>query len=302
MAPRTKPKTEPVVQKTAADFAAEYGVQAALVNSDPALKALFDQAVAEKWTAAKFTAAFQNSAWYKSHSDTWRVAEASRLSDPASWAEQTRLAADAIRRQAVALGFELDETQVQSIANQSLFMSGGTAGNVDATWLKSQVAEFGRLTGKGGTSLQLMDTLKTLAYKNGVSYNDTWYETAAKDVLMGTGAANEYEKQIRDAAKSKYAALSAQIDAGMNVMDVASPYLQSMAAKLERDQTTLTLDDPLLQRALTGLNEKGEPQLQPLWKFEQELKKDNRYFQTNGARREFLDVSTEIARQFGKAV
>jgi hypothetical protein len=297
-----KAAAEAAAKKTPADFAAEYGVQAALVNSDPALKSLFDQAVAQKWTAAKFTAAFQNTDWYKGHADTWRVAEASRLSDPASWTAQLNLAANTIRNQSVQLGFELDEAQVQNLANQSLYMAGGTAGNVDTTWLKTQVAETGRLTGKGGTSLQLIDTLKTAAYKNGVSYNEGWYEAAAKDVLTGAGAANEYEKIIKDAAKSKYAALAPQLDAGMNVMDIASPYFQSMAAKLEADQNTLTLDDPLIQRALTGLNEKGEPQIKPIWQFEQEVKKDNRYFQTNTAHREFLDVSTEIARQFGKAI
>lgn len=288
--------------KTSADFAAEYGVQAALVNSDPALKSLFEQAVAGKWTPAKFSAEFQNTSWYKNNADTWRVAETTRLSDPASWNAQLNLAANNVRRQSVALGFELDEAQVQKLANQSLYMTGGTAGNVDATWLKSQVAEVGRITGKGGTSLQIIDTLKTLAYNNGVKYNDSWFETAAKDVLMGTGTANGWEKVIKDAAKSKYPTLAEQIEAGMNVMDIASPYLQSMAATFEQDQKTLTLDDPLVQRALTGLTPEGKPELQPLWKFNQELKKNDRYFVTNTARREMLDVSTEIARQFGKAV
>jgi hypothetical protein len=288
--------------KTSADFAAEYGVQAALVNSDPGLRSLFERAVAEKWTAAKFQAEFRNTSWYLTNSDTWRVAETSRTTDPASWNQQLNLMSDTIRKQSVALGFELSPDQVAKLANQSLYMGGGTVANVNPDWLKSQVVETGRLTGQGGTSLQLIDSLKTLSYKNGMSYSDSWYESAAKDVLMGAGAANEYEKQIRDAAKSKYAALAPQIEAGMSVMDIASPYFQTMAARLEADQNTLTLNDPLLQRALTGLSENGEPQLQPLWKFEQEVKKDNRYFQTNNAHREFLDVSTEIARQFGKAV
>lgn len=297
-----KAAAEAAARKTPADFAAEYGVQAALVNSDPQLNALFSQAVANGWTAAKFQAEFRNTNWYLTHSDNWRVAETARTTDPASWNEQLRLTADAIRKQSVAMGFELEESEVQNLANQSLYMSAGSSSKLNVDWLKSQVVEMGRLTGKGGTSLQLIDALKNEAYKNGVSYNDGWYEAAAKDVLTGAGAANEYEKIIKDAAKSKYAALAPQLDAGMNVMDIASPYFQSMAAKLEADQNTLTLDDPLIQRALTGLNEKGEPQIKPIWQFEQEVKKDNRYFQTNTAHREFLDVSTEIARQFGKAI
>lgn len=292
----------PVVQKTPQEFAAEYGVQAALVNSDPGLKALFEQAVTEKWTPAKFQAAFVNTDWYKTHSDNWRAAETARLADPASWAEQLKLTADAIRRQSVALGFELDENELSKLANQSLYMSAGSASNVNTDWLKSQVVETGRITGKGGTSLQIIDKLKADAYANGVSYNDSWYEGAARNVLLGADTIDTWNKQIKDAAKSKYAALATQIDAGLNVRDIASPYLQEMAGTLEIDQNALTLDDPLMQRALTGLNDQGQPYLTPLWQFQRELKQDERYFKTNKANQQFTSLATEIARQFGKAV
>lgn len=297
-----KAAAEAAARKTPADFAAEYGVQAALVNSDPQLNALFSQAVANGWTAAKFQAEFRNTNWYLTHSDNWRVAETARTTDPASWNEQLRLTADAIRKQSVAMGFELEESEVQNLANQSLYMSAGSSSKLNVDWLKSQVVEMGRLTGKGGTSLQLIDTLKNEAYKNGVSYNDGWYEAAAKDVLTGAGAANEYEKQIKDAAKSKYAALAPQLDAGMSVMDVASPYLQQMSSTLEIGQDALSLEDPLMQRALTGINESGQPSLTPLWQFQRELKQDDRYFKTNKANQEFTGLATEIAREFGKAV
>lgn len=284
------------------DFAAQYGVQAALVNSDPQLKALFDQAVAEKWSSAKFQAAFVNTNWYKTHSDNWRVAETTRTSDPASWQEQLNLAADSIRRKSVELGFELDPKEVDDLARQSLYMAGGTAGNVNDTWLKTQVVQMGVLTGKGGTALQTIDSLKKIAYNNGVDYGDTWFEAAAKDTLMGTGTISGWEKQIKDAAKSKYAALAEQLDAGMTVRDIASPYIQQMASTLETDVNTITLDDPLMQRALTGLDESGKPFLTPLWKFQQELKQDDRYFKTNKANQDFMGLASSIARQFGRTV
>jgi hypothetical protein len=209
---------------------------------------------------------------------------------------------DLVRRQTVALGFELTPDQVAKVANQALYMGGGTAANVSTDWLKSQVVETGRLTGQGGTSLQTIDALKKTAYNNGVDYNDNWFEGAAKDILMGTGTLNGWEKQIKDAAKSKYVTLADQIDAGMNVRDIASPYLKQMAATFELADDTLTLDDPVIQRALTNIDEAGKPSLQPLWKFQQELKKNDRYFQTNAANREMTAVATEIARKFGKAV
>lgn len=300
--PTPAPVTEAVVQTTPTDFSAEYGVQAALVNSDPELKGLFDRAVAEGWTPAKFQAAFQNTNWYRTNSDTWRAAEATRLTDPASWAEQQKLTKDLIRRQAVQLGFELDEDQVAKLADQSLYLAGGSSANIDTTALKTHVVEVGRITGKGGTALQAMDKLKSEAYANGVAYNDGWYETAAKDVLVGTGTMEGWSNQIKDAAKSKYAALADQIDAGLTVRDIASPYIQELASTFEVDQNTVGLEDPLMQRALTGLNESGQPYLTPLWQFQRELKQDDRYFKTNKANQEFTGLATEIAREFGKAV
>ena len=217
-------------------------------------------------------------------------------------AEQQKLTKDLIRRQAVQLGFELDEDQVAKLADQSLYLAGGSSANIDTTALKTHVVEVGRITGKGGTALQAMDKLKSEAYANGVAYNDGWYETAAKDVLVGTGTMEGWSNQIKDAAKSKYAALADQIDAGLTVRDIASPYIQELASTFEVDQNTVGLEDPLMQRALTGLNESGQPYLTPLWQFQRELKQDDRYFKTNKANQEFTGLATEIAREFGKAV
>jgi hypothetical protein len=291
----TKKKPAPV------DFASAYGVQAALVNSNPELKALFDSAVTGKWTPAKFNAAFTNTSWYKTHSDTWRTAEAARTTDPASWTEQLNATKELIKQTATGLGFALGDSEIESLASQSLYLAGGSSSRVDPSILKKHVAETGRITGQGGTALQTMDSLKTAAYANGVQYNDDWFSNAAKNILTGDGTVEAWNKQIKDAAKSKYAALAPQLDAGMSVMDVASPYMQQMAATFELDPAVMTLDDPLMQKALTNLDKESKPSLKPLWQFQQELKQDDRYFKTNKAHQDMTGLATEIARQFGKA-
>lgn len=286
---------------TSEDYAAQYGVQIALVNSDPTLKDLFARAVAGKWTAAKFQAEFQNTAWYKTHSDAWRMAEATRLSDPASWTEQITLASDAIRQQMASLGFSLDDAQVASLASQSLYLAGGSASSINASWLKSHVVEMGKITGAGGTVMSVIDQLKSAAYAQGVSYNDSWFENAAKGVVQGTNSVEDWARQIRDAAKSKYPTLAAQLDAGQSVMDVASPYIQQMAATFEMDPNVIKLEDPTIQRALTNINStNNQPELTPLWQFSRTLKQDNRYFQTNQAHQDMQSLASEIARQFGR--
>lgn len=286
--------------KTKDEWAIEYGTQAALVNSNKELKDLFNKAVAEKWTPDKFNSAFINTTWYKSNSDTWRTAESTRLTDPASWEEQIGLARDLIERSANDLGFRLSDSQVNALAKQSLYLAGGTSNAINLATLKTHIAETGRITGEGGSTLKTMDELKAVAYENGISYNDAWYTGAVKDIFTGTGTVEEWNKQIKDAAKSKYAALAPMIDKGMTVRAIASPYLEAMATTFEVDPTSASLDDPLMQKALTNLNQGNEPSLKPLWQFERELKQDDRYFKTNKANQEMTGLATEIARQFGK--
>mgnify|MGYP006270075613 CR=1 FL=1 len=300
MAPKANKKaaTKP---KTAADWAKEYGTQVAIVNSDAGLKDLFNKAVAEKWTGPKFQAEFQNSTWYKTHADTWRVAEAARLTDPASWKEQLANATTLVRQQANDLGFQLDDTQAANLAKNALYLAGGTAASIDNNMLKTHVVEVGKITGQGGTALSTMDALKQAAFRNGVQYNDAWYQTAAKDIVAGTGNIQKWNKQITDTAKSRYPVLASQLDAGMTVMDVASPYMQQMAATFEVDPNAIKLDDPTIQKALTNLNKDSQPELKPLWQFSRELKQDDRYFKTNQAHQDMAGMATEIARQFGRA-
>jgi hypothetical protein len=65
-----------------ADFQARYGVQAALVNSDPSLKALFDRARKENWLEPRFKAELLNTDWAKNHAETWQASERARLEGP----------------------------------------------------------------------------------------------------------------------------------------------------------------------------------------------------------------------------
>ena len=298
MAKTTTPAPKPV------DFAAAYGVQAALVNSNSELKTLFNTAVAGKWTPAKFNAAFINTTWYKKHSDTWRVAETSRVTDPASWNEQRNLVLDNIRRQSSALGFELDESQIAKLADQSLYLSGGNAASVDDSILKSHVAEIGRITGTGGTALATIDTLKKNAYNYGVSYGDEWFNNATKSILTGTGETGNvayWNNIIKNNAKSQLPGLSDLIDSGLDARTAADGYITKMASTFELDPNEVNLQDPLMQKAFTNIGQDGKPSLKPLWQFQQELKQDDRYFKTNKAHQDMTGLATEIARQFGRA-
>lgn len=296
---KTKPKA-PAKPKTNVDIAAQYGVQMALINSDPELKKLFANAVAGGWTAAKFTALFQNTNWYKKHSVSWRAAETARTADPGQWNAAVKDAENLILATAAKMGFSLNSDDVTKLAQDTLHTSWGAA--IDEATLRKHVVEVGKITGTGGEALTTMDDLKKEAFNQGQSYNDDWYSSAATNILTGDGDIAAYKKTIKEDAKSRYGALAAQLDAGMTVRQAAGGYIATMAQTLGLQDTDVDLNDPLMSRALKGVDASGKATAMPLYEFEKAVKLDDRYFKTTQAKQDMEGLASEIARQFGKAV
>ena len=296
--PSTAPASKP---KPQTDWAKEYGVQAALVESVPELKTLFNQAVTEGWTAGNFTAQFQNTDWYKTHNDAWRTAYATEKTDPASWQHELDLVRTQIANLAVSTGVSLDADKAEELARQSLYLSAGSASKVDPTALKQHFVTAGIVTGLGGEGLTTIDALKAHSADMGLQYDDAWYSSAAKNILQGDGTIQGWQKKINDTAKSKYASFADQIDTGSTVRQIASPYINSMANILELPSNSINLDDPTINKALTSLDSASKPALQPLWQFETSLRKDPRWASTKNARDAVDSVARSVLSDMGLA-
>jgi hypothetical protein len=72
-----------------------------------------------------------------------------------------------------------------------------------------------------------------------------------------------------------------------------------MANILEINPTDVKLDDPSINRALTNLGQDSKPALQPLWQFEQEMRKDPRWGNTQNARQSLDSTANTILKSFG---
>ena len=66
-----------------------------------------------------------------------------------------------------------------------------------------------------------------------------------------------------------------------------------MASTLELNPQSITLDDPTLRSAITAENEI------PIYDFERQLRKDNRWQYTNQAKEEVANVTQKILQDFG---
>lgn len=293
------PTTTPEKAKSRVDWAEQYGVQAGMVDTVPELKTLFNNAVATKMSTADFTKKFQNTDWYKTHNDAWRVAYGTEKTDPASWKHETALARELVLDTATNTGVKLTDAQVAGLARQALYLSAGSSGRIDASELKKHIVGTGIITGTTGEALTTINDLKTHGADMGVQHDDLWYTNAAQNILHGDGNLNGWKKQISDVAKSKYAAFADQIDKGQTVKSLASPYINSMANLLEVPAANIGLSDTTINKALTNLNADSKPELQPLWQFETGLRKDPRWASTKNARDTVDSVTRKILSDFG---
>jgi hypothetical protein len=208
-------------------------------------------------------------------------------------AKQIKSSKDAIRISANQLGVTLDEAKVNSLANAY------ARGDINATVLPYEIVRQGEIDFTKGAAGNTYNKLRELASAYGIQYNEDWYKNSVASILSGKEAEDTYDVSIKELAKSKYPTLSKQIDAGRNVRDLASPYIESMAQLLEVGSDTITLDDFYINQALTGLDADGTPKQKPLWEFQQQLRQDPRWRYTKNAQESMMSASRKVLQDFG---
>jgi hypothetical protein len=281
---------------------ADVGWNRAFLATYPEIAALFRKGVAKGWGATKVQAEFRNTKFYKNNVESWRTTEILRLTDPKTYNQKIGNVRDELIAAAEAMGATLTGKALTSAVNQVYRLGLGGEQGVRSTQVTKLLSNYivtsnGVLGGAAGTAQQ---ELKALARANGVSYNDNWYTTAAKNVVGGVRAAQDYEADIRAQAASAFPVYAEQIKAGQNVADIASPYVQRMSALLEINSGDIDLFDNQIREALSGIDSStGKAKAKSLWQFENDLRKDDRWQYTNNARERTSNVASGILRRWG---
>jgi hypothetical protein len=308
--------------KQVADFQAKYGVQAALINSDPSLKALFDQARKENWDANRFKAEFLNTDWSKTHAESWQAAERARLSAPGTYADSYNRMRTLIAQTAVAQGIALSPDQLGieatvdkphdrsgNIVEWALDQSWGKG--LDTTALKTHIAELGKinLALPGGAAFDYASQLKTYAYDNGLSNltlagGQDYYTQAAQSILLGKSDLNTWKADILKTTKQNYGAFAAQLDAGMTIRSIAAPYINTLANLLEVSPDAVNLGDTtgygkMVTDALRG-TDPANPKPVALYDFEKIVKANPAWGYTNNARNTVMGGVGGLLKTLGK--
>lgn len=289
-------------------MAALFGYTKAQMDVDPDFRKLFDLAVENNWQGevgkANFIAALQNTNWYKTNSKSMRdylLAAA----DPTNldFVEKRKDSYEYVRQTAQSLGVGLDQKALDELTTQSMMFGWGDPSNA----YELQRSILNNYTPAGeedqtdyfGDVGANADKLQALAYANGVEYNEGWYNSAAKSIASGLSSEDYWTQKIRQEAGSTFPVFKDQLAMGMNVSDIASPYLKSMSELLEINPAEIKLNDPTIMGALTNYDEKGNPRAMSLGAFRDQLRKDPRWMETDKAQNEIAGITGSVMKMFG---
>jgi hypothetical protein len=208
-------------------------------------------------------------------------------------AKQIRSSKEAIRISANQLGVTLDDAKLNSLANAY------ARGDISASVLPYEIARQGEIDYTKGAAGNTYNKLRELASAYGIQYSEDWYKNSVAGILSGKESEDTYDINIKELAKSKYPTLAKQIDAGRNVRDLASPYIQTMSQILELSPDAINVDDFYINQALTGLDAEGNPKQKPLWEFQQQLRQDPRWNYTRNAQDSLMGTARKVLQDFG---
>lgn len=301
----TTASTTAAPKKTTADRSTFTGVDnlGALLNQVPELRNLINTAVSQNWTADKFQNAVEESAWWKSHSDTARTAIIQQANDPAAYHQRWDTAAHTVASLAKQLGFGINGAIAQAIATSAILSGHET----DQQWLTQQLSHhenYTHTTGTGGFTGQMAGTitqLQSMAGDYGITYTPAQLAQMAQAVVSGNTTIDTYKARMTTWARSAFPGLAQEIDHGATVKDLAQPYMQSMSNLLEVDPATLTTYTPAIRRAMQGVTDPktGTRTSVPLWQFEDQVRQDPRWATTQNARDTVSSALVKLGADFG---
>lgn len=279
------------------ELAASYGWAYGFLKGNKELRGLFDDAVDGSWSPDKFQAKLRNTKWWKENSATMRKAALEKSTDPATW--EAKLAAVKVQVQQLAaeIGASIPGSKLGKISEQVLKTGLDEAGlrNVLGQYVQFQ-KNGSTLNGEAG---QYEASIRQFAYANGVSLDKQTIKNQAQLIVRGMATEQDFKSQIVNQAASMFPSYRQQLEAGQSMLDIASPYIQTMAEDLDIPVSSIRLTDPLIKQALNGTNSQGKPVGMDQVTFQNQLRNDPRWGKTQKAQNAIMTVGMRVLKDMG---
>lgn len=298
---------------------AAQGFTDAVVDAIPGLRAVYNQAIENRWVTSgqvgqqNFINAVKALPWVQANG-TYMLdyIKAKTSASPDEWADQQRSASQAVRDAAVKVGAQLDDSQLAKMTDSYLMFGWNKPGREQnltlaltgqLSWKSTDGTDhtFGQdfLTYGKGAAAATIARLRKAASENGVAFDDAYFEQAARAVTAGLGTEQDYLTDITNRAASANPVFADKIKAGLSVKSLASPYLQTMGKVFELDPNTISLDDPMIKQAMGQVDDKGNPVALGLWDFEKQLRRDDRFGFTKQAHDQVGNIAQSLMSMMG---
>lgn len=287
-------KTQPKLDETT--FAAALGYAKSFFYQNAELQALLKQAVKESWTTDRFKGRLMATTWYRTHSEVQRRFDELERRDPTTAASEIAAQKAKLSDQFSQQGIQIDDARLTQMARTTL-----AYGSTPEEIQDMMAAEFHYQPGSAAGAVADTETqVRSLARDYGVQVNDQQMGDWIGKIISGEFTIQSLQDLVRDSARSKYLGYAKQIDAGLTVRDIASPYLTSYSNILETDPQNVDLEDPLIQKALQGsMDKQGQVVPQTVYDFEKSLRRDPRWLKTRNAKDSMSGLALRIGQDFG---
>lgn len=275
----------------------DYGLSYALFKAFPELEQLLKDAIAGNWTPTKFQVELRQTKWFEKHSDVWREVTALHYSDPATFNDRLAESQAAVANLAASVGAQLTDKGLERLAKRALLFG------FDEAQIRDVLAKHVKPSGAGyytGELSVVEDALRATALQNGISLAPDQMKKWMQSIVRGDASQEQYVTAIRRMAADAFPLYGEQVNAGVDLMDVASPFIQSMSELLEINPADVKLTDPTIRRALSGRRDSsGKVVATTLSEFEDALRQDSRWMYTKNARQTAEGMAASIGKMWG---
>lgn len=281
---------------TPADIQAAYGFVGAMARAIPELNTILQQAVREQWTTDRFTMTVTDSAWWRQNANAARQWLTSATVDPATHENRWNAQAGNVLKRAEALGVPMTWAQARDASMWRALNEGVDEENFDGYLVRTFFAQGTQPAGRAAAiTMELGEIGAAYGYKPSDAESQLWL----RRVLGGETTMDTFRAQALSYAKAKYPSLIAELDAGQTVQQIAQPRRERMAQLLELDPSDVDLSDALIDRSLQARGQDGKPVTMPVWEFEKEVRKDQRWQYTNNAKASVGSMLERIGKDWG---
>lgn len=296
-APKAAPAAPAKVGIVDEELARKYGMTMGMLNAYPELKQLFKDMVKEGWEQPKFNAKLAETQWYKTLSDAQRKSILLQYTDPATFHQQYNTAAGKVRLMMSDMGADPNNwDQIYTITSK--IVSEGYTDDQARDYL-GQFIVFGPGGMAGGKAGQVQQELNSYMYTMGVQNADQWTQDAVRNVIRGKKTSQDYKNDILEQTVATFGGWEKQLRAGATMQDLAQPYMQSMGQILEIPGGQINLFDNTIRGALSWRDPSGVSGSKPLWQFQNDLRKDERWKKTQNAQDAAMGTAHKVLQDFG---